>query len=196
MIRSLPDFSKREEPCQRSRVKCSYSCIKRAFSRSTSCQSPRSMPGANLGRGLALLRLLVGVDGFLHAGGAGRSVRSFKAAMQAVVSHHPVAMAVAGLLMQYGGNLCRHLVGGDLVGMGEVDAGKLISAKDGGRGLPGSGGVVGRNVVGGVGPLGGCDHSYKPKSHTSKYSLHAPIINPAFGIESKLDEGEKCDWAE
>jgi len=79
--------------------------------------------GTDLAWGLAFFRLLVGVDGFFHAGGAGSAVGTFKAAMQAVVSHRSIAMAVAGLLMQDFGDLCCHLVGSDLIGMREVDSG-------------------------------------------------------------------------
>jgi hypothetical protein len=79
--------------------------------------------GADLAGSLALLGLLVGVYRFLHAGRARCAVSSFKAAVEAVVSHCPVAVAVAGLLVQDFGDLCRHLVGGHLIGVGEIDSG-------------------------------------------------------------------------
>ncbi len=60
---------------------------------------------------------------------------TLKAAMQTVMPHHSVAVAVAGLLVQDGWNGRRHLVGGHLVGMGEVNAGELISAKHRGERL-------------------------------------------------------------
>src|SRR5271156_2171148 len=84
--------------------------------------------GTNLCRRLPLLRLLVGVDRLLHAGRAGCSVGSFKAAMQAVMPQLTVAMAIAGLLMQHSRNCRRHLVGGHLIRMGEIDSRKLIAA--------------------------------------------------------------------
>jgi len=48
---------------------------------------------------------------------------SFKAAMEAIVSHCTVAMAVAGLLVEDFRDLGGHLVGGYLVGVGEIDSG-------------------------------------------------------------------------
>src|SRR5258708_12917035 len=59
---------------------------------------------SNLGRGLPLLVLLMGVIEFLQAGGAARAVRGFEAAVQAVVAH-AVAIAVARLLVQHRRNL-------------------------------------------------------------------------------------------
>lgn len=45
---------------------------------------------------------------------------ALEAAMQAVVSQRAVAVAVAGLLMQDGRDLRRHLIGGHLIRMGKV----------------------------------------------------------------------------
>ena len=56
------------------------------------------------------LRLLVGIDRLFHAGRTGGSVSSLKAAMQAVVPQHPVAVAVAGLLVQHRRDSRGHLV--------------------------------------------------------------------------------------
>src|SRR5207245_9527301 len=84
---------------------------------------------ANLCRRSPQLSLLIGINRLLHAGRTGRSVRPLKAAMQAVVPHHPVAMAIAGLLMQDSRDCLRHLVRGDLVGVSKDDSGQLISAK-------------------------------------------------------------------
>jgi hypothetical protein len=48
--------------------------------------------------------------------------------MQAVMPHHFIAVAVAGLLVQDGRNSGRHLVGGHLVGMRKIDTRQLIAA--------------------------------------------------------------------
>ena len=77
---------------------------------------------SDLAGGFAFLGLLVGVDGLFHAGGAGCSVGSFKAAVQAVVSEGAIAVAVAGLLMENRWNLSGHFVHDYLVGMREIDA--------------------------------------------------------------------------
>src|ERR1700757_1748063 len=58
----------------------------------------------DLGRRFALLVLLVGVIELLQAGRALRSMSILEAAVQAVVPH-PIAVAIAGLLMQHAGNL-------------------------------------------------------------------------------------------
>src|SRR5580704_14773968 len=103
-------------------------------------------PRANLGRRQALFRLLVGVDTLFHACGADGAVGSFKAAVQAIVAHRPVAVAVAGLLVQNRRNLRGHLVGSDLIGMREVDSCELVPAQNRRQLLCRSMGVVGRNV--------------------------------------------------
>ena len=93
--------------------------------------------GADLGGRPTQFGLLVGVDRLLHAGGAGRAVGSFKAAMQTVMPQGSVAVAVAGLLVQDGGNRGGHLVGDDLILMGEIDSGELVAAEDWWQGLTG-----------------------------------------------------------
>src|ERR1700720_1562241 len=68
----------------------------------------------NLCCGLTFLVLLVGVVNLLETGGALGSVRAFETAVQAIVSH-AVAIAIAGLLMQYGWDLRRQIVGMGLI---------------------------------------------------------------------------------
>jgi hypothetical protein len=77
-------------------------------------------PRTNLCRCLPLLRLLVGVDRLLHARRTSRPVGSLKAAMQTVVPHYLVTVAVAGLLMQHRGNRFGHFVSSHLVRMSEI----------------------------------------------------------------------------
>jgi len=48
--------------------------------------------------------------------------------MQAIVPQLAVAVAIAGLLVQDGGNSRSHLIGGYLVRMGEIDSRQLITA--------------------------------------------------------------------
>ena len=55
---------------------------------------------------------------------------SFKAAMQTVVPQCPVAVAVAGLLVQHGRNCRGHLISGHLISMGEIDSGQLVAAEE------------------------------------------------------------------
>src|SRR5882757_8728893 len=81
----------------------------------------------DLGRCLADLCLLVGIDRLAHARRTGSAMGPFEATMQAVMSHLPVATAVAGLLVQDCGNLCRHLVCRHLVWMREVHTGQLVT---------------------------------------------------------------------
>lgn len=54
---------------------------------------------ADLGGCFALFRLLVGIVKLFQADVALGAMRTFKAAVQAVVPHAPVAVAVTGLLM-------------------------------------------------------------------------------------------------
>src|SRR5579862_4382856 len=68
--------------------------------------------------------LLVGVVELLQASGALGSVRVLKAAVQAVVPH-PVAIAIARLLMEHGGNLRRQFVSMRLIGILRIGAPKI-----------------------------------------------------------------------
>ena len=86
---------------------------------------------ADLRRRLSQLCLAIGVNAFLHAGRALCPVKDFKAAMQAVVAHRTIAVAVAGLLVQHRRNLCGHLVRSHLVRMREIWPGKLRATEDG-----------------------------------------------------------------
>src|SRR5215475_9600460 len=70
---------------------------------------PLDDSGPDLGGGLALLVLLVGVIQLFQAGCALRPMRTLKAAMQAVMPH-AVAVAVARLLMKHARDLGRQLV--------------------------------------------------------------------------------------
>lgn len=112
---------------------------------------------ANLFRGPAFFGLLIGVDDFFHAGGAGGAVGALKATVQAVMAQDSVAVAVARLLVQDGGDGCCHLVGDDLILVGEVDSGELVASQNGGKRFDWRGGVIGRDVIGGVDPLSGGD---------------------------------------
>ena len=58
----------------------------------------------------AVLMHFIGLQGFAHADGALRGVRVLKAAMQALVSHVHVAIAVARKLRERIGNLLGHFV--------------------------------------------------------------------------------------
>ena len=66
-------------------------------------------PFANLLRGLTLLRLKIGIEGFLHASGAMCTMRGLKAATKAVVTD-PITIAVAGHLVENPGYLLRDVV--------------------------------------------------------------------------------------
>src|SRR5579864_60133 len=70
--------------------------------------------GADLGRAFALFVLLVRIVQLLQASGTLRSMGILKAAVETVVAH-PVAVAVAGLLMEHRRNLRRQFVGVSLV---------------------------------------------------------------------------------
>ena len=79
---------------------------------------------------------------------------ALEAAVQTVMPQDSVAVAVAGLLVQDGGDGFCHLVGDDLIGVGEVDSGQLVAGENRGKRFYRRGGIVGWDVVGGVGPLG------------------------------------------
>src|ERR1700730_14874497 len=65
----------------------------------------------NLGGGLSLLVHGVGVVGLFQANRTLGAVRALEAAMQTIVSHAAVAIAIARLLMQDAGNFGRQFVG-------------------------------------------------------------------------------------
>src|SRR5262245_24203331 len=58
-----------------------------------------------------LLGHLICVIDLFHAGRALRSVSSFEASVQALVSHAAIAIAIAWQLMDQVGDLCRNLIG-------------------------------------------------------------------------------------
>ncbi len=62
-------------------------------------------PSPDLRRSLTLFRLLVAVNRFLHAGGALGAMGSLEAGVQAVMTHLPVATAIAWLLVRTAGML-------------------------------------------------------------------------------------------
>ena len=97
---------------------------------------------------------------------------SFEAAMQAVVAKGAIAVAIAGFLMKDSGNPGGHLIGSDLVGMGEVLAGELVTAHDWGQLFGGSARVISRNVVEGVRPLSRCGQGQESQSQGAKESFH------------------------
>ena len=111
--------------------------------------------GANLDGGLAEFELRVGEEGLLGAGGALGAVQALVATAQAGVAESAVAAAVARELVEDVSDLDGLLIDVDLPGIAEVLAGELGAREDGGQGadLEGRGGVIGGNVVGGVGPL-------------------------------------------
>jgi len=67
-------------------------------------------PLTDLGWGLFLLVHGIGVVELFQAHGALGAVRALEATMQAVMSHAAIAVAVARLLVQHGGNLRRQFV--------------------------------------------------------------------------------------
>lgn len=151
-------------------------------------------PGANLCWGLTLLGLFIGIDRLLHAGRADCPMAAFEAAMQTVVSHRPVAMAIARLLVEYAGDLGCHFIGDHLVGVREVGAAELCAAQDRWQIFPGSSRVVGRHIVGGIGPLRGRHHSYKTQHYTPKDSFHAQYDKSHLDTSQiRTEEGEV--WA-
>src|SRR5215475_2170945 len=77
---------------------------------------PLDDSGTNLGCGLALPVLFVGVIQLFQAGRTLGSVGILKTAVQTVVTH-PVAITVTGLLMDYVGDLGRQLVRVSLKGI-------------------------------------------------------------------------------
>src|SRR5262249_49110673 len=87
-------------------------------------------PCPNLFGRLALFVLRVRVDDLFHASGALRTVSIFKTGVQAVVTH-AVAIAIAGLLMKYGWNFCRQLVGVSLKWVPTIFSPKLFFGQNG-----------------------------------------------------------------
>ena len=86
--------------------------------------------GADLHGGLTEPGLLVGIDAFLGAGGALRSVEGFKAAAQAGVAEVAVAAAIAWELVNYVAYLSRILIDMDLPRIAEAVTGKPGSGDD------------------------------------------------------------------
>jgi hypothetical protein len=127
----------------------------------------------NIFRGLPCLRLQVGINSLLHAGGTGSPVCPLEAAMKAIVVQRSVTMAIARLLVQHCGNLRRHLICNDLIRMREVDSSQLVATQQRREGLGWSTRVVGGNLFRRVRPLGRCRHRDQAQSHTSQYLLHA-----------------------
>ncbi len=85
---------------------------------------------AYLSRSLAFFVLLVGIIQLFQAGGALRSVRVLKAAVQAVVAH-AVAIAVTRLLMENVRNLGRQFIGMGLVGILRIRSPKVGLGQEG-----------------------------------------------------------------
>jgi len=111
--------------------------------------------GANLRGGPSLLRLLVGVEAFLSAGGALGGVRGFIATVQAGVAQGAIAAAIAWELVDDARDLGRELIGVHLPRVAEVRSRQLGAVENRRQGvdIERGGGVIGGNVVGGVGPL-------------------------------------------
>ncbi len=80
---------------------------------------------------------------------------ALKAAAQAGVSQRAVAAAVARELIRHVSDLGYLLINVDLPGVAEILARQLSSGKDRGKGtdLKRGGGVIGRYIVGRIGPL-------------------------------------------
>ena len=110
---------------------------------------------ANLRRGPTSFGLEVGVEAFGSADVALGGMRVFVAAVQAGVTQRAVAAAVARKLIDHAGNLRGQLIGAHLPVIAEAGAGELGTVQDGRNGMNVEWrlGVIGRNVVGGVGPL-------------------------------------------
>src|SRR6185437_6463080 len=87
-------------------------------------------PCTDLRRRLAQLRLLVGVEAFLGAGGALSPVQALEAAPQACVPERPVAAAVAGQLVQHAAHARRVTINVRLPGIAEAVACELRSMED------------------------------------------------------------------
>ena len=116
----------------------------------------------------------VSVETFLQAGGANSSMRTLKAAMQALVAKCTVAAAVAGHLVQHSGDLCYVLIDLHLVRMSEVVACELASREQRGQLLYVGGRcrIIGRYIVARVGPLRKCSDRQQTGSHTGKNAFH------------------------
>ena len=111
---------------------------------------------ADLCWGLAEPGLLIGVEGFLGAGGALGAVVALKAATQAGVSEGAIATAITGELVEHAADFGGLLVDVHLPWVAETLAGEPGAAEDGRQGadLERSGSVISRDLVGRVGPLG------------------------------------------
>ena len=111
--------------------------------------------GADLRRRLAEFGLLVGKEAFLGAGGTFGSMQPLEATPQAGMAQGQIAAAVAGKLVNHVADLGYLLVDVPLPGIAEIRPREFCAGQDGRQGAYSErcGGVVGRNVVGRIGPL-------------------------------------------
>lgn len=105
----------------------------------------------------------VGVEGFLRAGGALRTVQTLVATAQAGMSQGPVASAIAGELIEHVTDFPGLLVDVDLPGVAEILTGQFRARQHGGKrgDLERSRRVVRRHIVGGVRKLCIADGGYR-----------------------------------
>jgi len=146
------------------------------------------MPGdrlANLGRRLAELGLLIGVEAFLGAGGAFRSMQSLEAAAQARMPQGAIAATVAGQLVDHAADLGHLLIDVYLPVKTKILTGQLIARHNGGerRELKGSRRMIGGHIVCGVGPLCVADHRGRGDHHAQD----PPALHPVPHKDTHLD---------
>src|SRR5438552_5811830 len=93
-------------------------------------------PLPNLGGSLALLVHGVGVIHLFQANRTLGAMRALEAAVQTVVSHTAIAVAIARLLMQYCGNLGGQLIGMGLEGILGIRSPELLLSQNSRKGGP------------------------------------------------------------
>ena len=127
---------------------------------------------ADLAGGLAELRLLVGVDGLAHAGGAGSAVGALEAGVEGFVTEGAVAAAVAGLGVEDLVDLCGHLVRRHLEGVGEGVSGELAASQNRVNGPERGDRVEGRRDVGAFDPVGGAGYGDRGEEAVAEPDMH------------------------
>jgi hypothetical protein len=99
-------------------------------------------------------------------------VGAFKAAMQAIVAHCAITVAVAGLLVDHIRNLGCNLVHLYLVGVREILSRQLVADKYRFERFDRRLGVVRRNILRRVGPLGRRGQCYESESKAADDTFH------------------------
>jgi hypothetical protein len=123
---------------------------------------------SNLRRRFAQLGLLVSKQALFGAGGALGAVQAFKAAPQAGMTQSAVTAAVAGQLVENVAHLGCILVDVHLPGIAEVISSQFGAGKNWRqrRNLQRCGGMIGRNILGRIRPLGIAHSGYSKDGKT------------------------------